>query len=179
MTAACVVCLGESGKQLSGKRCTAAACKAEYSRRLAEAKRARTGGGDAGSQASTRAPSPTSSATAGLDVSVASFELWELLSIYGRRDYDPDQFSSYELRNGVAPDRVKQRAVLAFAHYKENEADMGKSVHGWIELEELLRALPAEKLSVLDHFMENNPNAEWEREVERLRAQMADRDGEV
>jgi hypothetical protein len=56
---------------------------------------------------------------------------------------------------------------------------MGKSVHGWIELEELLRALPAEKLSVLDHFMENNPNAEWEREVERLRAQMADRDGEV
>ena len=100
-------------------------------------------------------------------------------ALYGRRDYDPDQFSSYELRNGVAPDRVKQRAVLAFAHYKENEADMGKSVHGWIELEELLRALPAEKLSVLDHFMENNPNAEWEREVERLRAQMADRDGEV
>ena len=93
---------------------------------------------------------------------LASFELSELLSIHGRRYYDPDQFSSYELRNGVAPDRVKQRAVLAFAHYKENEADMGKSVHGWIELEELLRALPAEKLSVLDHFMENNPNAEWD-----------------
>ena len=175
MTAACVICLGESGKQLSGKRCTAAACKAEYSRRLAEAKRARTGGGDAGVNARALADFIGDCRARRLGRELRALGA----ALYGRRDYDPDQFSSYELRNGVAPDRVKQRAVLTFAHYKENEADMGKSVHGWIELEELLRALPAEKLSVLDHFMENNPNAEWEREVERLRAQMADRDGEV
>ena len=120
MSAACVICAGASGKPLAGKRCTASACKSAYARRLQEAKRARTDGAPASSPP-TRAPSPASSATAGLDVSVVGFELWELRAIYGRRDYDPDLFTDYERRNGVSPDREKQYAVLAFAHYKEDE----------------------------------------------------------
>ena len=104
MSAACVICAGASGKPLAGKRCTASACKSAYARRLQEAKRARTDGPPASSPP-TRAPSPASSATAGLDVSVAGFELWELRAIYGRRDYDPDLFTDYERRNGVSPDR--------------------------------------------------------------------------
>ena len=169
MSAACVVCAGASGRPLAGKRCTASACKAAYSRRLLDAKRARTGGG-ASSSPPTRAPSPTSSATPGPDVSVAGLELWELRAIYGRRDYDPELFTDYERRNGVNPDREKRRAVLAFAHFKEDENDDGKSVHGWIGLEELLQTLSGGELAVLDHYMQNNPSEEWDREVERLRA---------
>ena len=138
MSAACVICAGSSGKPLAGKRCTASACKTAYAQRLQEAKRARTGGAPASSPP-TRAPSPASSTTPGPEVSVAGFELWELRAVYGRRDYDPDLFTDYERRNGVNPDREKRRAVLAFAHYKEDENDGGKSVHGWIGLEELLQ----------------------------------------
>ena len=136
MSAACVICAGASGRPQAGKRCTASACKAAYSRRLREAKRARTDEG-ADSSPPTRAPSPASSTAPGPEVSVAGFEsLWELRAIYGRRDYDPDLFSDYERRNGVNSDREKQYAVLAFAHYKEDEEDDGKSVHGWIRLEQ-------------------------------------------
>ena len=34
----CVICFDESGKALSGERCTSSACKLEYSRRLKAAK---------------------------------------------------------------------------------------------------------------------------------------------
>ena len=129
MSAACVICAGASGRPLSGKRCTASSCKAAYSRRLREAKRARMDEGADSSQP-TRAPSPASATTPGPEVSVAGFELWELRAVYGRRDYDPDLFTDYERRNGVNPDREKRRAVLAFAHYKEDSDDDGKSVHG-------------------------------------------------
>ena len=176
MSAACVICAGSSGKPLAGKRCTASACKSAYARRLQEAKRARTDGAPASSPP-TRAPSPASSATAGLDVSVVGFELWELRAIYGRRDYDPDLFTEYERRNGVSPDREKQYAILAFAHYKEDENDDGKSVHGWIGLERLLQTLSRGELSVFDHYMQNNSSLEWEREVERLRAALGEDGG--
>lgn len=177
MSAACVICAGASGKPLAGKRCTASACKAAYAQRLREAKRARTDGEPASSPP-TRAPSPQSSTPAGLDVSVAGFELWELRAIYGRRDFDPDLFSEYERRNGVSPDREKQYAVLAFAHYKEDVNDEGKSVHGWIGLERLLRTLSRAELSVLDQYLQNNPSLEWDREVARLRAALGEEGGE-
>ena len=102
---------------------------------------------------------------------------WELRAIYGRRDYDPELFTDYERRNGVNPDREKRRAVLAFAHYKEDANDDGKSVHGWIGLEELLQTLSGGELAVLDHYMQNNSSLEWEREVERLRAALGEDGG--
>ena len=176
MSAACVICAGASGKPLAGKRCTASACKAAYAQRLQEAKRARADGPPASSPP-TRAPSPASSATAGLDASVVGFELWELRAIYGRRDYDPDLFTEYERRNGVSPDREKQYAILAFAHYKEDENDDGKSVHGWIGLERLLQTLSRGELNVLEHYLQKNPNPEWDREVERLRAALGEDGG--
>ena len=98
-------------------------------------------------------------------------------AIYGRRDYDPELFTEYERRNGVSPDREKQYAVLAFAHYKEDENDDGKSVHGWIGLERLLQTLSRGELSVFDHYMQNNSSLEWEREVERLRAALGEDGG--
>ena len=33
MASPCVICMGQSGKPLAGKRCTAAACKNEYAKR--------------------------------------------------------------------------------------------------------------------------------------------------
>jgi hypothetical protein len=177
MSAACVICAGASGRPLSGKRCTASSCKAAYSRRLREAKRARMDEGADSSQP-TRAPSPASATTPGPEVSVAGFELWELRAVYGRRDYDPDLFTDYERRNGVNPDREKRRAVLAFAHYKEDSDDDGKSVHGWIGLEELLQTLSGGELVIFDHYMQNNPNQEWDSEVERLKAALGEGVGE-
>eukprot|EP00966_Prymnesium_polylepis_P154642 3571002-Prymnesium_polylepis.1 len=44
----CVICLGASGKPLSGKRCTSSRCKTEYSARL---KAARVGARGAASEA--------------------------------------------------------------------------------------------------------------------------------
>ena len=39
-----------------------------------------------------------------------------------RRDYNPEDFTAYESRNGVNPEREKERAVLAFAHYNALDA---------------------------------------------------------
>eukprot|EP00966_Prymnesium_polylepis_P332681 7388164-Prymnesium_polylepis.2 len=58
MVAQCVICMGDSGKPLSGKRCTASSCKAEYALRRKAAKLGSSGSSEAGS-------SPTVSATGG------------------------------------------------------------------------------------------------------------------
>eukprot|EP00966_Prymnesium_polylepis_P139629 3226293-Prymnesium_polylepis.1 len=42
MVESCVICLGESGQALAGKRCMASACKKAYAERLASLKAART-----------------------------------------------------------------------------------------------------------------------------------------
>ena len=77
-----------------------------------------------------------------------------------------------------SPDRDTQYAVLAFAHYKDDANDEdGKSVHGWIGLERLLQTLSSGELSVLDHYLQNNPNPEWDREVARLRAALGEEGG--
>ena len=65
MASPCVICMGQSGKPLAGKRCTASACKTEYSKRMKAAKivmvelhPARDG------SASSPSPSPASSRSA-------------------------------------------------------------------------------------------------------------------
>ena len=77
----------------------------------------------------------------------------------------------------VAPcfaDREKERALLAFAHFKEDANDSGRSVHGWINLEDMLKALGDAELSVLDDYMQNNTSAEWKEERTRLREAIGD-----
>ena len=64
--------------------------------------------------------------------------------------------------------------MLCFAHYKETVDDVGRSVHGWIKLEDILRALGDAEFSVLDHYTQNNPSAEFTRERDRLRAEIGD-----
>ena len=64
--------------------------------------------------------------------------------------------------------------MLCFAHYMENATDAGRSVHGWIKLEDILGALGDAELSVLDHYTQNNPSAEFTQERDRLRAEMGD-----
>ena len=106
MVASCVICLGESGQALAGKRCKASACKKAYAERLAALKAARTG--QLATPASRGAsPAPSTAGTTSTDSapdfdSLSQFKLWELLAVYGRRDYDPEQLSPYELRNGVS-----------------------------------------------------------------------------
>ena len=58
-------------------------------------------------------------------------------------------------------DRDKERALLCFAHFKEDVTDAGLSRHGWVKLDVIVRALGDNELNVLDHFEENNPNKEW------------------
>ena len=124
----CVICFGESGKALSGKRCTSSACKLEYSRRLKAAKSnpkeapasAAAGAAQSASFLPTVAGS-TSSET------VTGFTLWELVSVFGQREYDPSKFTPYELRNGPACDREKELAYLAYASFREGNADVGRS----------------------------------------------------
>ena len=124
----CVICFGESGKALSGKRCTSSACKLEYSRRLKAAKSnpkeapasAAAGAAQSASFVPTVADS-TSSET------VTGFTLWELVSVFGQREYDPSKFTPYELRNGPACDREKELAYLAYASFREGKADVGRS----------------------------------------------------
>ena len=75
-------------------------------------------------------------------------------------------------------DREKERALLCFAHYKEDANDAGHSVHGWVKLEDLLGALGDNELNVLDHYLENNPennpSTEWTAERCRLRAEIGE-----
>jgi hypothetical protein len=220
MVASCVICLGESGQALAGKRCRASSCKKAYAERLAALKAARTGH-LVTPVARGASPAPSTDGTTSTDSapdfdSLSQFKLWELLAVYGRRDYDPDQLSPYELRNGVSAgnvlaalaltlasdslalvlasrararlgclalalaspshrpsfpdpvlprfvltDREKERALLCFAHFKEDVTDAGRSRHGWIKLDVIVRALGDNELNVLDHFEENNPNKEW------------------
>ena len=102
MVASCVICLGSSGQALAGKRCRASRCKAEYAARIKLAKAAAGGG-------SSTATSPTASAGAARSSaeleSLVALKLWEMFGIYGRREYDPDTLTSYELCNGISADR--------------------------------------------------------------------------
>ena len=41
--------------------------------------------------------------------SLSGFVLWELISVFGQREHDPETFSPYELRNGPAADREPAR----------------------------------------------------------------------
>ena len=106
MVESCVICMGASGQALAGKRCRASACKKAYAERMAAQKAARTGH-LATPAARGASPAPSTAGTASTDSatdfdSLSQFKLWELLAVYGRRDYDPEQLSPYELRNGVS-----------------------------------------------------------------------------
>ena len=90
-----------------------------------------------------------------------TLKLWEMFGIYGRREYDPDTLTSYELRNGISADREKELAYLVYASWKEDANDVGRSAIAWVTLEEIVTALSDNELNVLDHFEQNNPNKEW------------------
>ena len=127
MVASCVICLGSSGQALAGKRCRASRCKAEYAARIKLAKAAAGGG-------SSTATSPTASAGAARSSaeleSLVALKLWEMFGIYGRREYDPDTLTSYEIRNGISADREKELAYLVYASWKEDANDVGRSTNG-------------------------------------------------
>ena len=119
MVASCVICLGESGQALAGKRCRASSCKKAYAERLAALKAARTGH-LVTPVARGASPAPSTDGTTSTDSapdfdSLSQFKLWELLAVYGRRDYDPDQLSPYELRNGVSAGNVLAALALTLA----------------------------------------------------------------
>ena len=59
-------------------------------------------------------------------VAVSGFVLWELLSIFGQREHDPEKFTPYELRNGPAADREPELSYFVFAHWKEGADDNGR-----------------------------------------------------
>ena len=168
MVASCVICLGSSGQALAGKRCRASRCKAEYAARIKLAKAAAGG-------VSSTATSPTASAGAARSSaeleSLVALKLWEMFGIYGRREYDPDTLTSYELRNGISADREKELAYLVYASWKEDANDVGRSTIAWVTLEEIVTALSDNELNVLDHFEENNPNEEWTKARAALREQ--------
>ena len=167
MVASCVICLGSSGQALAGKRCRASRCKAEYAARIKLAKAAAGG-------VSSTATSPTASAGAARSSaeleSLVALKLWEMFGIYGRREYDPDTLTSYEIRNGISADREKELAYLVYASWKEDANDVGRSTIAWVTLEEIVTALSDNELNVLDHFEENNPNKEWTEARAALRA---------
>ena len=71
-------------------------------------------------------------------------------------------------------DREKERALLCFAHFKEDVTDAGRSRHGWVKLDVIVRALGDNELNVLDHYLENNPSTEWTAERGRLRAEIGE-----
>ena len=127
MASPCVICMGQSGKPLAGKRCTASACKIEYSKRMKAAKIVMVElhpgrDGSASSPSTVRPASPRSAAAE----SLSGFVLWELISVFGQREHDPDTFSPYELRNGPAADREPALSYLVFAHWKEGADDNGR-----------------------------------------------------
>ena len=124
MASPCVICMGQSGKQLAGKRCTAAACKTEYAKRM---KAAKIGVVELqpGRDGRASSPSPASSRSAAAE-SLSGFILWELLSVFGQREHDPETFTPYELRNGPAADREPELSYLVFAHWKEGADDNGR-----------------------------------------------------
>lgn len=60
-----------------------------------------------------------------LSETVKGFTLWELLSVFGQREYDPSKFNPFELRNGPAQDKAKELSYLVYAHWKEGANDVG------------------------------------------------------
>ena len=86
-----------------------------------------------------------------LGESVSKFVLWELMAIYGCREYDPESFSPYELRNGVNEERDEELSLLVFAHWQEDANDKGLSAVRWVKLEDIMRQLRDCELAVLDH----------------------------
>ena len=167
----CVICLGSSGRPLAGKRCTASRCKTEYAERLKAARpegSSEVEGRQGGSISPTNAASTASGRNADLDL--VGFKLWELNAIYGRRSFDPDKLSQYELRNGmVSEDREEELAYLVGAHWKENTDDVGKSAVLWVLLEEIVSQLNDSELNALDHYEQSNPNKHWKAERKRFR----------
>ena len=158
MVSSCIICLGQSGKQLAGKRCTASRCKAEYAARIKLAKAAAGGGSSAATSPTASAGAARSSAELEL---LVGLKLWELFGIYGRREYDPDALTGYEHRNGISTDREKELAYLVYAEWKEDANDDGKKSISWVTLEDIVTVLTDNELSVLDHYEENHPNKEW------------------
>jgi hypothetical protein len=158
MVASCIICLGQSGKQLAGKRCTASRCKAEYAARIKLAKAAAGGGSSAATSPTASAGAARSSAELEL---LVSLKLWELFGIYGRREYDPDSLTAYELRNGISADREKELAYLIYAEWKEDANDIGRATISWVTLEDIVTSLSDNELNVLDHYEENHPSKEW------------------
>ena len=104
-----------------------------------------------------------------LGESVSKFVLWELMAIYGCREYDPESFSPYELRNGVNEERDEELSLLVFAHWQEDANDKGLSAVRWVKLEDIMRQLRDCELSVLDHYLQNHQSENWERERRELR----------
>ena len=104
-----------------------------------------------------------------LGESVSKFVLWELMAIYGCREYDPESFSPYELRNGVNEERDEELSLLVFAHWQEDANDKGLSAVRWVKLEDIMRQLRDCELSVLDHYLQNHQSEKWERERRELR----------
>ena len=152
----CAICMGSSGKPLSGKRCTATKCKDEYAARRKQARASEE-------PASASPVNAASCMTQSVEVeSINHFKLWEVLQIYGRRIHDPEKFSNYELRNGVSEGREEELAYLVHSHWKEDINDHGRSVCTWVLLEDIVRSLKDEELSVLDTYEENNPSQHWE-----------------
>ena len=104
-----------------------------------------------------------------LGESVSKFVLWELMAIYGCREYDPESLSPYELRNGVSEERGEELSLLVHAHWQEDANDRGLSTVRWVKLEDVVRQLRDCELSVLDHYLENHKSEKSEQERKQLR----------
>eukprot|EP00966_Prymnesium_polylepis_P332680 7388164-Prymnesium_polylepis.1 len=73
------------------------------------------------------------------------------------------------MRNGVSEDREEELALLVHAHWQEDKNDKGRSAVSWVKLEDILRELKDSELTLLDHYLQNNPSRKWERERKVLR----------
>eukprot|EP00966_Prymnesium_polylepis_P081367 1885088-Prymnesium_polylepis.1 len=111
----------------------------------ARLKAARAGGG---SSAAVSTPTAAAAAVQQLTepASLSAFVLWELRAIYGRRMFDPETLSDYELRNGVSDEREEELSNLIYAHWKENAADEGWSQVAWVKLETIVKELNESEL---------------------------------
>jgi hypothetical protein len=140
--------------ELFGKRCTSRACKIEYAARRKAAKI-----GD-----ETGAASPLSASSTVELESLNYFKLSRIKQIYGRRLYDPDTFSNYELRNSLREerDREEELAYLVHALWKEDVSDQGRSLCTWVLLKDIVRSLEDAELAVMDDYQKNNPSQHWE-----------------
>jgi hypothetical protein len=131
----CAICMGASGRPLSGKRCTANPCKQEYTRRLKAAKTGESAG-DAAAAGSAVSPLTLPASPSSSVETVTGFTLWEIGSVFGQREFDPSKFNPFELRNGPAQDKEKELEYLVYAHWREG-------------LDDVIRSPPPPSLSML------------------------------